>query len=79
VLVVLFVALLVTFPWEVLTAGTLLYLACLPFGWFSYRDYQRKDLALAQQAAGATPPEGEAALPAPLPGSPEDHRPGRLN
>ena len=43
VVVVLFVALLVTFPWEVLTVGTVLYLAALPLGWFSYRDYQRKD------------------------------------
>ena len=32
VTVVLFFALLVSYPWEVLATGTLIYLACLPFG-----------------------------------------------
>lgn len=45
VAIVLFVALLVSYPWEVLTLGTLLYLASLPFGWLSYRNYERKDAA----------------------------------
>src|ERR1700752_2492300 len=38
VAVVLFFALLVSYPWFVLTTGTVLYLACLPLGWFSYRE-----------------------------------------
>src|SRR5580692_10193326 len=33
--VVLFFALLISYPWEVLTIGTLAYLASLPFGWLS--------------------------------------------
>jgi CDP-diacylglycerol--serine O-phosphatidyltransferase len=37
VLVVLFVALLLSYPWIVLTVGTVTYLAFLPFGWMSYR------------------------------------------
>ena len=37
VLVVLFFALLMTYPWQVLTIGTVIYLASLPFGWVSYR------------------------------------------
>jgi CDP-diacylglycerol--serine O-phosphatidyltransferase len=37
VVVVLFVALLLSFPWEVLTIGTLTYLACLPLGFLAYR------------------------------------------
>ena len=45
VVVVLFFALLISYPWEVLTVGTLAYLACLPLGWLSYREYQRKDAA----------------------------------
>jgi CDP-diacylglycerol--serine O-phosphatidyltransferase len=53
VVVVLFFALLISYPWEVLTLGTLAYLGCLPFGWLSYREYQRKDAAAAQ--AGAAP------------------------
>ena len=81
VLVVLFFALLVSFPWEVLTAGTLLYLACLPLGWVSYQKYRRKDLALAaSQAAGPSPKLGEdGALPSAVPGPSGDDRPGRLN
>src|SRR5712671_6569155 len=42
VVVVLFFALLIAYPWEVMMAGTLCYLASLPFGWFAYRDYERK-------------------------------------
>ena len=52
VVVVLFFALLISYPWQVLTIGTLAYLACLPLGWLSYRNYQRKD---AQPAAAAAP------------------------
>src|SRR5512135_528883 len=33
VVVVLFIALLIAYPWIILTAGTLAYLASLPFGW----------------------------------------------
>ncbi|MCZ7642692.1 MAG: CDP-diacylglycerol--serine O-phosphatidyltransferase [Pseudorhodoplanes sp.] len=43
VVVVLFVALLVSYPWEVLTAGSLAYLASLPFGWIAYRKHVRAD------------------------------------
>ena len=51
VLVVLFFALLISYPWQVLTIGTLIYLACLPLGWWSYREYQRKDAAAAATAS----------------------------
>ena len=43
VLVVLFFALLIAYPWWVLSIGTVAYLACLPLGWVSYKEYQRKD------------------------------------
>ncbi len=79
VVVVLFFALLISYPWEVLTIGTLAYLACLPLGWWSYRGYQRKDATVAATTAGAT-----ASAEAPLAhGSPrlagDDDRPARLN
>jgi CDP-diacylglycerol--serine O-phosphatidyltransferase len=79
VVVVLFFALLISYPWEVLTIGTLAYLACLPLGWWSYRGYQRKDATAAATAAVAT-----ASAEAPLAhGSPglagDDDRPARLN
>jgi len=77
VVVVLFFALLISYPWQVLTLGTLAYLACLPLGWWSYREYQRKDAAAAAAAVSAagepafTPPPGDLA--------PGDERPTRLN
>jgi CDP-diacylglycerol--serine O-phosphatidyltransferase len=79
VVVVLFFALLISYPWEVLTIGTFTYLACLPLGWWSYREYQRKDAAAAATAASAStvadaPHAHEAAG---LAG--EDERPARLN
>ena len=37
VVVILAIALLIAYPWIVLTVGTLAYLGCLPFGWLSYR------------------------------------------
>ena len=42
IVMVLFVALLIAYPWVILTAGTLAYLASLPFGWLSYRAYERR-------------------------------------
>src|SRR5271167_5017025 len=42
IVVVLCVALLIAYPWILLTAGTLVYLVSLPFGWASYRGYERR-------------------------------------
>ncbi len=81
VVVVLFVALLVSYPWWVLTVGSLLYLASLPFGWFAYREYQRKDAA-AGLAAGVPADAAEAVAPATAPDLLDDdaeRRPDRLN
>jgi len=79
VFVVLFIALLIAYPWAILTAGTLAYLAALPFGFLSYRGYQR----LARQSE-ATPQPAPTLRPAPLtanPMQPSEHeeRPPRLN
>jgi CDP-diacylglycerol--serine O-phosphatidyltransferase len=41
--VVLLVALLISYPWEVLTVATLLYLASAPFAYLTYREYARRD------------------------------------
>ncbi|HSP51038.1 MAG TPA: CDP-diacylglycerol--serine O-phosphatidyltransferase [Pseudolabrys sp.] len=73
VMVVLFFALLISYPWEVLTLGTLAYLGCLPLGWLSYREYQSKDEAAAAAA-------DEPMAPSPVPANDSDHeRPARLN
>ncbi|MFN3348618.1 CDP-diacylglycerol--serine O-phosphatidyltransferase [Pseudorhodoplanes sp.] len=92
-LVVLFVALLVSYPWQVLTTGSVLYVASLPFGWLAYRQYQRKDAetaaaktAAAQPAAhgsaqaAAGPEKGDASPARPGLAQPEGReRPDRLN
>ncbi|MGA7678821.1 MAG: CDP-diacylglycerol--serine O-phosphatidyltransferase [Pseudolabrys sp.] len=59
VMVVLFFAMLVSYPWQVLTVGTLAYLACLPLGLLSYREYRRKDAAAATPATGTEFPSGQ--------------------
>jgi CDP-diacylglycerol--serine O-phosphatidyltransferase len=73
VMVVLFFAMLVSYPWQVLTVGTLAYLACLPLGLLSYREHQRKDAAAATPATGTEFPSGQ-----PDRDSDQD-RPARLN
>jgi CDP-diacylglycerol---serine O-phosphatidyltransferase len=79
--VVFFVALLIGYPWHILSIGSVLYLLSLPWGWKSYRDHERK-------AAATVPPgvTGEAAAPStpaatfsPAPDDVEDERPARLN
>jgi CDP-diacylglycerol---serine O-phosphatidyltransferase len=81
-LVVMFVALLIAYPWEVLTAGTLLYLASLPFGFREYRRLVQADAVAAASTAAA----GHAAgVPHPAPPTPpaaptaDRDRPARLN
>ena len=82
--IVLFFALLISYPWVVLTAGTVTYLAALPFGWLAYRNAERKaahppaELA-AQGSAPAAPGEARPEAPAAPPAGPADERPARLN
>jgi CDP-diacylglycerol--serine O-phosphatidyltransferase len=74
VLVVAFFALLIAYPWQVLSIGTIAYLLCLPVGVWSYREYQRKDAeaqAAATTAAAAPFQPGTSAA--------DDERPARLN
>ncbi len=73
--VVFFIALLISYPWYILSVGSLLYLLSLPVGWKSYRDHARRAATAAARTA-------EAASPAP-PLTPvhseQDNRPTRLN
>jgi CDP-diacylglycerol--serine O-phosphatidyltransferase len=73
---VLFVALLISYPWIVLTIGTIAYLACLPLGWNAYRLNVRRDAAAARAATAAATP-GEPYQPSPP--IADDERPSRLN
>jgi CDP-diacylglycerol--serine O-phosphatidyltransferase len=84
VVVVLFVAVLLSYPWHLLTLGTLCYLVALPFGWLSYRRYEH------EAASAGTRPPGEAPAPVAEPAretqahppageAGEAERPARLN
>ncbi|MCG6203032.1 CDP-diacylglycerol--serine O-phosphatidyltransferase [Rhodopseudomonas sp. HC1] len=74
--VVLFIALLIGYPWHILSACSLLYLLSLPLGWRSYRDHKRD--AAAQVPQPAASPSKKPTLVVPEQASPED-RPNRLN
>jgi CDP-diacylglycerol---serine O-phosphatidyltransferase len=80
--VVFFVALLIGYPWHILSFGSVLYLVSLPLGWKNYRDHERNAAAAAAQAAA---PADAAAPPSPAPAfapaapDAEQERPARLN
>ncbi len=78
--VVFFIALLISYPWHILSACSVLYLASLPLGWKSYRDHERiAATAVAATTGSAAPTTAEAATFAPAPSDTEDERPTRLN
>jgi CDP-diacylglycerol--serine O-phosphatidyltransferase len=54
--IVVFFALLISYPWEVLTVGTLVYLASLPFGWMSYQRRAAEGVSVPQPQAPAVEP-----------------------
>jgi CDP-diacylglycerol--serine O-phosphatidyltransferase len=70
VVVVLFFALLISYPWEVLTIGTLAYLASLPFGWLSYREYARKSAEGGVSPVVAAPADARVLPAGTAPGAP---------
>ncbi|SNT60043.1 CDP-diacylglycerol---serine O-phosphatidyltransferase [Tardiphaga sp. OK246] len=77
--VVLFIALLIGYPWHILSALSIMYLLSLPLGWKSYRDQER---ALAAQSVVPVNPAAPHASTPYTPGAPEiapDDRPARLN
>jgi len=83
VAVVLFIALLVSYPWHILSAMSVAYLLSLPLGWKSYRD-QERSLAASQAVApvvDVTASAADSASPYPpaAPEMPVDDRPPRLN
>jgi len=77
ILLVLFVAMLIAYPWIILTIGTLCYLASLPFGWVSYRSYEER----ARQGKAEAPATAASQPNAPnrLQLSDDEERPPRLN
>ncbi len=80
VVVVALFALLISYPWVVLTIGTVAYLACLPLGWLAYRRYERQ-AAGTEAALVAQRPVDASFVPAPPDQGAETDRasPPRLN
>jgi CDP-diacylglycerol--serine O-phosphatidyltransferase len=84
VCVIFFIALLIGYPWYILSAGSVIYLLSLPLGWKSYRDHARAVEAaeaaaapqadIAPPASASTPTFGSAASDAS-----QDNRPDRLH
>ena len=80
VVMVLSVALLIAYPWVLLTAGTLAYLVSLPFGWLSYRGYERRSReSKAETAAAARSAPAAPSAPGMPHSSENEERPSRLN
>jgi CDP-diacylglycerol---serine O-phosphatidyltransferase len=79
IVVVLFVALLIAYPWIILTAGTLAYLVSLPLGWLSYRAHEQRSRESKVEGTSASVAQS-APMSAPIvrPSTNED-RPSRLN
>jgi CDP-diacylglycerol---serine O-phosphatidyltransferase len=79
--VIFFIALLVGYPWYILSAGSMLYLLSLPMGWKSYRD-QAQRLAAASTAVPAEVAASDPSQPHPAVAGnapPEGERPERLH
>jgi CDP-diacylglycerol--serine O-phosphatidyltransferase len=79
---VLSIALLIAYPWVLLTAGTLAYLVSLPFGYLSYRAHARRSRETrvdVAPAATATSGPTTAHVPPPAGAGAADDRPSRLN
>ena len=75
ILLVLFVALLIAYPWTLLTAGTLAYLVSLPFGWISYRGYELRARESRMEASPIAAPITTGVLHS----ESDEERPSRLN
>ncbi|UZE52241.1 CDP-diacylglycerol--serine O-phosphatidyltransferase [Rhodopseudomonas sp. P2A-2r] len=62
---VLFIALLISYPWHILSIVSVAYLLSLPWGWKSYREQERNLAAQAEAAVDPMAPAGPASPYAP--------------
>jgi CDP-diacylglycerol---serine O-phosphatidyltransferase len=79
VAVIFFIALLIGYPWHILSAGSVLYLLSLPAGWKSYRDQARNLAAQAAAPAGSAAPNPAPPFTPVVVEPDDDDRPARLN
>src|SRR6202050_666804 len=77
VVAVLFIALLIAYPWIILTAGTLAYLGALPFVYLSYRGYEQRTRESRAETVPATVPQ--SATVSIVPAADNEDRPSRLH
>ena len=77
-LVILSVALLISYPWALLTAATLAYLVSLPFGYLSYRGYEQRSREAKSEAVSAAASQSASGAGV-LRSSDNEDRPSRLN
>ena len=54
--VIFFIALLIGYPWHILSVGSVLYLLSLPWGWKAYRDHERAAAARPRRRRPMPPP-----------------------
>ncbi|HLG81650.1 MAG TPA: CDP-diacylglycerol--serine O-phosphatidyltransferase [Bradyrhizobium sp.] len=78
VAVIFFIALLIAYPWYILSAGSLLYILSLPLGFKSYRDHARAAALATSNAGAAAASAPPSSLPPAKPAEPEE-RPERLH
>jgi CDP-diacylglycerol--serine O-phosphatidyltransferase len=76
---VLFIALLIAYPWIILTIGTIAYIVSLPFGYLSYRRYERRSQESKAEAASAAAPQPAPAAMNVVRAADNEDRPSRLN
>ena len=77
--VIFFIAILIGYPWHVLSIGSVLYLASLPLGWKSYKAQERAAAAAEAQVPEAAPAGPTQTFAAPVSDTPPDERPERLH
>ncbi|EKS28604.1 CDP-alcohol phosphatidyltransferase family protein [Afipia felis] len=78
IFVVLFIAVLISYPWYVLSVGSVIYLAALPFSWAAYRRQERTFRAQQAGQGGASANVPETVFTPPSDSESAD-RPTRLN
>lgn len=78
--VIFFIAILVSYPWYVLSIGSVLYLLSLPLGWKSYKEHERAAAAVeGGMASESAIAESTQTFTAPASDNPSDDRPERLH
>jgi CDP-diacylglycerol--serine O-phosphatidyltransferase len=77
--VVFFIALLIGYPWHILSACSVLFLFSLPAGWKSYRDHERAAAVQAATSADVAASEPSPPLAQATTDPQQDDRPARLN